>query len=1052
VGSRPGAVIEEADRFIGEHLPAAVVSASEPLAVSRWALPGVPGRDGEPIPFEQAMQEARFEPISPGEPWGRAWGTTWFRVDGTAPRRWADLPGRIELSLDLGFSGAKPGFQCEGLVRDTVGRALKGLAPRNRHVPLPCSPGERFTLYVEAASNPDLTGGNDFGGEAPFAPTRMGDPETSGDIPLYTLGRFEARLVDEGVERLLHEMVVLRGLAAELADSDPRRAGILVALRQALAELDPNDPSSGAGRASRALVPALSFPAASSAHRIVAVGHAHIDSAWLWPVRESVRKVLRTFANVLELMDSDPDLVFVCSSAQHFAWVRDNDPRMFERVRQRVAEGRVIPVGNMWVESDSNMPSGESLARQFLYGTLFFESEFGRRSEVGWLPDTFGYTGSLPQLMRLSGLRWFFTQKMCWNDTNTMPHHTFLWEGIDGTRIFTHFPPNNTYSGDMRPTELARSVREFRDHGSSTVSLMPFGYGDGGGGPTREMMRDARLQSDLEGSPRLRFGTPEGFFADAQSELTAPPVWSGEMYLEKHRGVLTSQARTKRGNRHAETLLVEAELWSATAAILAGFDYPYDELDELWRGTLLLQVHDILPGSAIHWVYREAEDFYSRAILRLEGIIRRAVEAMGAAAPAIFATGRAALNPAPFAVRGVPALGSGTPEPAVRVFALRREDGSIVLSSPALRVTVAPDGTLAGCLDVDSGRELVPEGVRGNDLEVVVDSPAGWDAWDLDDLRGARIPTTVVAAARLIEGEASRDATPQPVIVVGRAVGGTRVDQRIRLDPTGRALRIETHVDWRERRRLLRLAFPFDVHAQDAASDIQFGHVRRPLHRNTSWEEARSETCAHRWVHVGEPGFGVALVNDTAYGHDITRVEVGGRLMTTIRQSLLRAPMYPDPEADQGAHDFVTLIAPAATTDEAEYWGAVVAQPLRRVDRVLARTPLVEVLPVPASSWAGTTRGRTSVVISCVKLAADRSGDLIVRLFEARGARAEARLRFAADVAGVGECDLVETPLDEPTGSLAEAEPEDWRVRLHPFQVLTVRAWATRSPRAAASH
>jgi len=476
----PELLLNRIDRFLNEYLPRGVVSDDRPLRLAAWTVPGDADGAGEPIPFSVAVERARFEDVTEGYRWGAPWATTWFRVEGEVPAGWADAEGRVELSLDLGFNQAKPGFQCEGLVRTTDGRAVKGLEPRNHHVPVDAAPGESFAFLVEGAANPDLSGGNDFAGPTAYAPSPLGHKATAGSEPRYRLGRMRLCLIDTEVEALIREVTVLRGLAGVLADHEPRRARILAGLEAALYAVDPDTPSVGASRARAILAPLLASPAVPSAHRIVATGHAHIDSAWLWPSRETIRKVTRTYANVIDLMDRDPEAVFVSSSAQHFAWVKRGDPALFERIRARVAEGRFLPVGNMWVESDVNMPSGESLARQLLHGTRFFEREFGLRSEVGWLPDSFGYPGSLPQLLRRAGIRWFFTQKMCWNDVDTMPHHSFSWEGIDGTRIFTHFPPNNTYSGDMRPVELARSVANFADHSGASTSLMPFGFGDGG--------------------------------------------------------------------------------------------------------------------------------------------------------------------------------------------------------------------------------------------------------------------------------------------------------------------------------------------------------------------------------------------------------------------------------------------------------------------------------------------------------------------------------------------------------------------------------------------
>lgn len=1006
-------VLERADRFVHDHLAQGVVADRRPLRTRGWAVPGEAGLPGEPVPFDALPEESAFAPVEPGEPWGRAWGTTWFLVEGEVPAEWADRAGRIELSLDLGFSQAKPGFQCEGLVRTPDGRAVKGLEPRNHHVPVDAEPGSSFRYYVEGASNPDLSGGDDFKSATAFHPTSAGDPATAGAEPRYRLGAFEIRLVDTGVEELRREVAILCGLARELTTSDPRRARILEGVERALYALAPEDPTQGAGAARSILRPLLASPAVPSAHRIVAAGHAHIDSAWLWPSRESVRKVTRTFANVLQLMDRDPELVFVSSSAQHFAWVKQSDPELYTRVKERVAEKRFVPVGNMWVESDVNMPSGESLARQLLYGTRFFEAEFGARSDVGWLPDSFGFPASLPQLLRGAGLRWFFTQKMCWNDVNTMPHHTFRWEGLDGTRIFTHFPPNNTYSGDMRPTELARSVENFADHGRASSSLMPFGYGDGGGGPTRDMMADGRLQSDLEGSPRLRFGGPREFFQEAEEEFPDAPIWSGEMYLEFHRGIYTSQSRTKRGNRRNEWLLVGAELWCAAAALRTPFDYPYDELDELWREVLLLQFHDILPGSAIAWVHREAERSHARITAQLEALIERAVAAL-------VGTGdeRMLLNPAPVAAHGIPAFGGGRAGPATAATpATALRDGGFRLESAALTVVVALDGTLSSVVDKRAGRELLAADRRGNLLQLHVDAPAKWDAWELD--RSYRLSVT-----DLVGGEAVLADTGEVHVV--REFGASRVEQWIGLDDSGEALRIRTRVDWHERHRLLKLAFPLDVHAMDASYETQFGHVRRAVHTNTSWDAARYEVCAHRWVHVGEPGFGVAVVNDGLYGHDVAREVVDGRVATVVRQSLLRAPTFPDPDADQGEHEFVTVLAPAARPEDAARWGALVGSPVRAVRGARVPEPLVKI------------EGDGAVVVSAVKLAADRSGDLVVRLFEQRGARSRALVRFGVDVAEVRVCDLVETT-DAEASVISVALGREAAVELNAFQVLTLR-------------
>lgn len=1005
-------LFERIDRYLHDYLPGAVVSASHALDLSAWEVASDGDRPGEPVAFEDMLVAATFQPIVSGTPWGRPWGTTWFRVSGTVPADWTKDTHRIELSLDLGFNGAKPGFQCEGLVRTATGSAVKGLEPRNHHVPVASGPGEDVLFYVEGAANPDLSGGNDFASPTAFRPTPLGHPETAGLGPAYLLGRMELRAVDTTVEALLREITVLRGLAGELQGHDPRRARILLALDDALSLLDPDRPSLKAADARAVLTPVLSSPAVPSAHHVIATGHAHIDSAWLWPSRETVRKVTRTYSNVLNLMDTDPEALFTSSSAQHFAWVKRNDPELFERLRARVAEGRFVPVGNMWVESDVNMPSGESLARQLLYGTRFFEENFGARSDVGWLPDSFGYSAALPQLLRRAGMPWFFAQKMCWNDTDDMPHHSFHWQGLDGSSLFTHFPPNNTYSGDMRPVELARSVRNFADHGKASVSLMPFGYGDGGGGPTREMMTDARLQANLEGSARVSFGTAADFFRKAESEYVDAPVWTGEMYLEFHRGVFTSQARTKLGNRRNEALLVEAELWCTAATIRTGADYPYAEIDALWQEVLLLQFHDILPGSAIAWVHREAEAAHERITAQAEEIIFEALRA-------VFGEGEneIAVNSSSVATRGINGFGAGAANAAAEV-AVTAEAGSFHLISPALEVTVSADGGITSLIDRRTRRDLVAPGGHLAQLQVSIDAPGRWDAWDLD--RAAlRDSKTLLPLTAALEGDA---------VHLRHAIGESTIDQWISLDTTGESVIVRTLVDWHERHRLVKLSHALDVHAREASYETQFGHVDRPLHTNTSWDAARYEVCGHRWVHVGEPGYGVVIANNRMYGHDAQSHANDGHITTTVRQSLLRAPQYPDPDADQGLHEFTSLIAPAATVVEARAWGTILGSPLRTI--MAANTELPALVSVAYDE---------GVTVSAVKLAADGSGDVIIRVHEHRGARASATLSLGFTALEVGVADLVETPITDNEGVILEKGTDSIRVGLRPFQVATLR-------------
>ncbi|QBI54847.1 alpha-mannosidase [Streptomonospora litoralis] len=1031
-------------RVLGERLWPAVYSAAVPLAVESWDAPvgGVPAAEGVSAPFTAAAL---------GQAWGPAWGTTWFRFTGRVPAEWAGR--RVEAVIDLGFDPDRPGFCAEGLVHRPDGTPVKGLNPRNRwvRVAAPAHGGEEVDLRVEAAANPVILGPNGF------APTPLGDPATAGDEPLYRLRRAELAVFDPEVWALSLDAELLAQLMRELPEGSPRRARLRTALSRALDVLDATDPAATAAAAREQLAPVLADPAEASAHRVSAVGHAHIDSAWLWPLRETVRKVARTVANTTALMADHPDLVYAMSQAQQFAWLAESHPELFERVREHTAAGRFVPVGGMWVEADTNMPGGEALARQFTYGKRFFREELGTDTREVWLPDSFGYSAALPQLVRLSGSRWFLTQKLSWNQTNTFPHHSFWWEGIDGTRVFTHFPPVDTYNAELSGHELARAARGFREAGAASRSLVPFGHGDGGGGPTREMLVRAARTADLEGAPRVRVESPAEFFAAAEEEYgDAAPVWLGELYLELHRGTYTSQARTKQGNRRSEHLLREAELWAATAAVRTAQDgdgayrYPYERLEELWKRVLLHQFHDILPGSSIAWVHREAAAAYADITAELADIAdgaRRVLAAGGGAAGGGGATGGGAtggrdavteavtvFNACPHARGGVAAMGGrgrpggehaahatqtgGASAPAT---ASARAGGGHLLDNGLLQVAVDERGLVVSVVETATGREALAPDASANLLQLHRDVPNAWDAWDVDSFyRRSGADITAAEEVRVLSAGPGRAA-----VEVVRSFGASAARQVVALERGATRVDFTTEVDWHERERFLKAAFPLDVRAASVAAEIQFGHVHRPAHTNTSWDAARFECCAHRWVHAGEPGYGHALATASTYGHDVDRTVRGdGGTTTVLRLSLLRAPRFPDPEADQGRHVFSYALVPGAGIAEAVREGYRVNLPERAVPGGADVAPLVEV------EGAG-------VVAESVKLADDRSGDVVVRLYEAHGARTRGALQASFPVAGAAAVDLLEEPME--AAAPLEAEGDRVEFGLRPFEILTLR-------------
>jgi alpha-mannosidase len=991
-------VIDERDRVLARtrrHLeewliPGAVLAESEGR-VTAWAAPG------EPVPFAEAVA-GRFEPVAPGAAWGAAWSTWWFRVEVDAPE--TPSGADLELELDLGFTHTRPGFQCEGTVWTEDGRLERAVEPMNRILPVRAAAGERVVRYVEAAANPSLL----FAPEDPTGstltsrPTPLGDRLTAGPEPLYRLGTIALRTVDRETAELVADVRFLLDLAAGLEPGSARSADIVAALRRMLAASDLADVRGTASAARACLRPALEATGPHPRHSIVAVGHAHIDSAWLWPTRETRRKAARTFANALAMMDLDPDFVFAASSAQQYAWVEEDHPELFERIRARVAEGRFIPVGGMWVESDTILPSGESLVRQLVEGTRYFLERFGVETSEVWLPDSFGYSASLPQIAAHAGKTRMLAQKLSWNDTDRMPHTSFWWEGPDGARLFTHMPSVDIYESDLRVADLLRSERQYADKGRGRTAMVPFGYGDGGGGPTREMLGRAARSRDVDGLPELRLGSPDEVFATAQAELAQPAVWTGELYLQFHRGIYTSQQAMKRGNRASERLLQQAEAVSAAATLLAGAPYPAERLREIWRTVLLGQFHDILPGSSIAWVHREMRDAYAAIELELADLLARGRHALGAVAAA---------------------PGVGSPEVATPT-SLREDADGWTLANGLLTAHVDRRGVVDSLVDSTTGREVVAPGGALGRLQLHDDVAAVYEAWELDpQYTDTEHPIEAVESLSAGSGEAAGSAW----VEVARSVGGSTAVVRFVLRPEATALDIEVDVDWHERRRILKLAHDLDVVAEHADYEVQLGSISRPIVENTSWDEARFEVPALRWVHVGEPGFGIAVANDAITGHDVhRRPRTGGGAMVVLRQSLLRAPRFPDPETDQGRHRFRTAVRPGAGRVEAK----------AEADRLAAH-------PAEAGLEARgllVTLDRPEVEITAVKLADDGSGDLVVRLAEWTGSRVRCSLQLAAPMRAAERVDALERPTGAP---LPLSSATTLGLDLRPFELTTLR-------------
>jgi alpha-mannosidase len=891
------------------------------------------------ISWDEA-QSLDFRPADLGERFGPLWATYWFKVRATVPEEWRGE--RVELRW---YSDSEA-----TLWRD--GRVVAGLNRHHAEATIADSAeAGAVDLQVELACN------GLFGKQ---------------DRPVE-LTRCELARWDAAAWKLAHDFELLRRLEAHPATEPSLSARLRVELERFCDDGD------------REILDALyELHNAPFAPEIVAVGHAHIDTAWLWPLAETYRKTLRTFSTAVRYMDEYPEYRFACSQAQQYAWVKEREPELYERIREKVASGRFVPTGGSWVEPDLNIPSGEALVRQLLHGQRFFEREFGSRCAEFWAPDAFGYTGQLPQLMRGAGITRFFTQKLSWNRFNKPDNHTFTWQGDDGSEVLVHFPPADNYSSMADVDELVKTARDYKNLEQSNISLLVFGHGDGGGGPTREMLENLERARDLQGLPRTRLGSPTDFFEALEAEGAERPTVVGELYFEYHRGVYTSQAFVKRGNRRSEHGLRDAEF----LAVARGGEYPRAELDRLWQLLLLQQFHDILPGSSIRLVYEDAaRDF---------GELERGIGAL-------IGGGDVPVNTTCFArqdvVDGVlweaePFAVARRVEPADTV----RRDG-LTLENEHLRIELGEDGSVRSV--VHAGREVLS--APANVFELYDDRPVDFDAWDID-------PYTL-RTRRDVPGAESFEIVTDTPLRVEIAFTYPNVRQVVRLDAGSPRLEFHTTVDWHESHTLLKVRFPLDIRSTNATYEMPFGYAERPTHYSTSFDRARYEVPGHRFADLSEHGFGAALLTDSKYGYSC----FGGDL----RISLLRSPKSPDPEADMGTHEFAYALLPHAGG-----WrdGGVLRE------AALFNAPLVWTSGGPEQAFAQVDGG---LVLETIKRAED-SDALVLRLYEPYGGRGVARVRIPARSARLAN--LLEDDRDE-----LAIEDGAIVVPFRPREVLTVK-------------
>jgi alpha-mannosidase len=801
------------------------------------------------------------------------------------------------------------------------------------------------------------------------------------------------------------------------------------------------------------------IPLDAGAGSIFAVGHSHIDVAWLWPLRETVRKTARTFATACRLMERYPNFHFACSQPQLYQYAKEHYPELYSQVKKWVRSGRWETTGAMWVEADCNVPSGESLIRQILEGLEFFRREFGTRPRGCWLPDVFGYPASLPEILAGCGLDHFFTCKLHWQSRNGWPNHLFRWRGLDGTEILSHIPQfPGMYNNEPFPDQLISGWERYGQKAQHGQLLFTYGHGDGGGGANEGMLeRLTRQEKGFPGLPAIQTGPSEQYFLQAaEADL---PLWDGELYLETHRGTFTTQGHIKRANRQAEWALREAD-FAASLARAAGAKVDTDSLQQAWRLLLLNQFHDILPGSSIGMVYEEALTDHQRIQDLARSVKERAlavatpkqivgstdrvcvlntlswkrddvveVELKTAIAPRSLVAPDGASTPVQvldksggkarvlLAPPEAPSCGYGvyqlSSEPCPEASSL--EVSATTLQNRYWRIRLNRDGGIVELFDKINRRSVLEAGQVGNDLQLFQDGPECEDAWNLHATVGKkRYPIQGPTTLRVVEKGPLRGC-----LRVERHHGKTTIRQDIVLYVRQPRIDFVTHVDWKERHTVLKAAFPLALRSTRATYEVQFGAVERPTHRNTPWDQEKFEVPAQRWADISEAGYGVSLLNDCKYGYDA--------LNNVLRLTLLRGTSYPDPIADLGEHDFTYSLLPHAgnwsdSGTVARAWELTTplgAWPVA-ADTPLTRRSLVRVEGAAA-------------VVQTLKVAQDGRG-LVLRLYEPHGGRGQVRVQLDLPVRAVHSCNLVEE--DGPALKLRDGAFE---FDINPFQIRTFR-------------
>ena len=877
--------------------------------------------------------------------------------------------------------------------------------------------------------------------------------------------RTQIEEIDAEIEKLYYDLWVPLAAFSRMEADDKNRKDIEYVLNETINLLDLRTPYSEdfyrSMREASAYIRKALYEDMAGYEDVIAtcIGHTHIDVAWWWTVAQTREKVGRSFATVLKLMDEYPNYKFMSSQPQLYAFLRERYPELYEKAKQRIKEKRWEPEGGMWVEADCNLTSGESLVRQFMHGKRFFKEEFGVDNRILWLPDVFGYSGALPQIMKKCGIDYFMTTKLAWNQFNKVPYDTMMWRGIDGTEVLTHLITTlgvsqpikdyfTTYNGMLHPDAIMGGWMRYQNKDINNDILVSYGYGDGGGGPTREMLETSiRMEKGIKGIPKVRQEFSRTYFEELEERVKGDrrlPVWEGEFYFEYHRGTYTSMARNKRSNRKAELGLMDLELLSVLAQAQAA--YPAEELDRMWKKVLINQFHDILPGSAIHEVYEVTKEEYAAlqkeikaleeerlhalvgdgegiTIFNTTGHDRSDIVELGEIHAEALKDAEGVIYPVQKTAEGAVVYVEHLPSKGYKTFAAVSSEieqktpfvlvDDHTLETPFYTIHLDAEGRFDRIYDKENDREVLQDGKKGNQFRMYEDKPMCFDNWDVDIYYTEKYWDV----NDVISMEWTECGPVRATLEMERKESNSVIRQKIHFYADSRRIEFETYVDWKEHQTLLKVHFPVNVHTDEATFDVQFGNLTRKVHTNTSWDKARFESCGQKWIDLSEGHYGVSMLNDCKYGHSVKDSDMA--------LTLIKSGIEPNPVADQEEHYFTYAIYP-----HAEKW-----QEAKTVEQAYdLNQPAIAVAGgKPGSLLSKASVDRSNVVLETIKCAESGHG-IIIRMYESENALTKTNLVVEGNYNKAFVCNLLEE-------EEAELELKDGVVcvQLKPYEVVTVK-------------